>query len=77
MGNTSIKSSAGLLNDYQRIFAGYSKKWLGPVASIDFMKNKTVKGTIAWLTMEEIHKLDVFEGCKSDDPMSEKNVYRR
>jgi len=50
-----------VLNNHVRIFAGYSRRWKGGVASIHPYKGKHVDGVVYYLTPNEISKLDSFE----------------
>mmetsp|Transcript_39149 Transcript_39149/g.47083 ORF Transcript_39149/g.47083 Transcript_39149/m.47083 type:complete len:247 (+) Transcript_39149:64-804(+) len=80
VGCKAIPSMQAVLPHYERIFAGFSKKWGGAVASVQPQPNKICRGTLAWLTMAEIRKLDRHEGCSSrmhDCDDEEKNRYRR
>ena len=52
---------AGILRDYVRIFAGYSKKWKGGVASVYAEKGGFVEGAVFKLTQQQLDKLDAFE----------------
>lgn len=49
------------LNNHARIFAGFSKRWRGGIASIYPAKGVKVYGSIVQLTMSEIEQLDKFE----------------
>lgn len=57
------------IQDYARIFAGYSSRWKGAIASIHKAKGKRVYGTLVEITNDELEKLDVFEGGYSREIM--------
>ena len=59
---TDINFNSAYLDNYTRIFAGFSQRWKGGVASIYPSPNKRVYGSVFYLTMDEIEKLDKFEG---------------
>ena len=52
----------GVLLDHARIFAGYSRRWEGGVASVLPKKNTKVYGTLVEVTAVELDALDSFEG---------------
>ena len=54
--------TAATLQDYTRIFAGYSKGWGGAVASIHPCPGQQVLGSIFELEQEQLVALDGFEG---------------
>ena len=56
---TTIKR--GYLNNHVRIFAGYSKKWKGGVASIKYKKDEKLYGYITELTPQQLDRLMEFE----------------
>ena len=58
------------IQDYTRIFAGFSQKWNGGVASIFPRRCKRVYGTLVKLTDVEMARLDKFEGGYSRVVMS-------
>jgi len=59
-GSKSVKNA--YLNNYVRVFAGYSKRWKGAIASIAQKRKEKVYGTVVYLTREQLVKLDSFEG---------------
>tara|TARA_B110000037_G_scaffold219630_1_gene285208 strand:- start:244 stop:729 length:486 start_codon:yes stop_codon:yes gene_type:complete len=78
--NNSLISYKAYLPNSTRIFAGYSKKWGGSVASIEYCPKQIVKGSLVFLTNQELVYLDKFEGIKDPDPYNTdftKNVYSR
>lgn len=52
----------GYINNYARIFAGYSSRWEGGVASIHPVKDKRVYGSVFFLDEEQLAILDQWEG---------------
>ena len=56
-----ISCKPAYLPDHVRIFAGFSKKWDGGVASIHPRKRNNVYGTLFEVTEAEIQMLDKFE----------------
>jgi flagellar biosynthesis GTPase FlhF len=52
----------GYINDYVRIFAGWSPRWKGGVASIHQKKGSRVYGSVVKLTKEQLETLDGHEG---------------
>lgn len=56
-----------VLEDYVRIFAGWSERWRGGVASVYPAPGQKVKGIVVELSMEGIKKLDGFEGVDLSD----------
>lgn len=56
-----IASRAAVLHGYCRVFAGYSERWGGGVASIHPCKRAKVYGSIVYLTRTEVAKLSGFE----------------
>eukprot|EP00933_Yihiella_yeosuensis_P060021 TRINITY_DN6197_c0_g2_i3.p1 TRINITY_DN6197_c0_g2~~TRINITY_DN6197_c0_g2_i3.p1 ORF type:complete len:300 (-),score=48.98 TRINITY_DN6197_c0_g2_i3:249-1148(-) len=78
--NPETPSSKGLLLNHHRVFMGHSKRWDGAPASVEAKEGANCRGTIVWLSAEELGRLDGFEGCKTADcgnPDRSKNVYRR
>ena len=78
--NDNIIAYKAYLLNYVRIFSGYSKKWNGSVASLEYIPNEIVKGSVIYLSNDELQKLDKFEGIKDIDPYntdSSKNIYSR
>lgn len=78
--NNNIMGQKAYIKGYTRIFAGKSNKWNGGVASI--MKsniNDILKGSLVYLSDNELKKLDIFEGAnKNENPFSKiDNFYRR
>lgn len=51
----------GYLQDYVRIFAGYSRRWGGGVASVHALPGKRVYGTLTALNETELGMLDRYE----------------
>ena len=65
--NDNLEAFKAYLPGYVRIFAGYSKKWNGGVATL--MKtqlNHGTKGSIVQLSEYELQKVDKFEGSLKD-----------
>jgi len=56
-----LVSKPAYLENHTRIFAGYSKRWDGGVASIHPTKGSRVYGSLVRLTATELDKLDRFE----------------
>lgn len=52
----------GIMKNHVRIFAGYSKRWEGGIASFYPAKGKNLDGVIVHMTKSELEKLDKFEG---------------
>ena len=81
VGNSHLVAVKALLPNYTRIFGGYSNRWKGAVASILEKDGEECKGSICYLSEEEMTKLDRFEGIdEGNDPWSSdasKNVYCR
>lgn len=79
--NSTLVSYGAFVEGYRRIFAGYSSKWDGGVASIicTGQSDDTCRGSVVLLSQQELHLLDQFEGITADpfsiDPLV--NVYRR
>ncbi len=59
---SDIEFNSAFIKNYTRIFAGFSKRWNGGVASIYPNPGDRVYGSVFYLTIEEIGKLDEFEG---------------
>jgi hypothetical protein len=59
---TSFQHEPGVLKNHTRIFAGYSKRWDGGVASFHPRKGTHMNGVIVYMTEEELAKLDTYEG---------------
>lgn len=57
-----IEPIGGYIDDHVRIFAGWSTRWRGGVASIHPKKGSRVYGSVYKLTKEQIEALDKFEG---------------
>jgi hypothetical protein len=78
-----VPSSKGYLPKYKRVFKGFSTRWQGAPASVEkqnFFDESGCRGVIAWLSEQEIKRLDKFEGCESTDCGNENpdtNDYRR
>ena len=68
--NEAIVSFKACVYDQKRFFTGYSKKWGGGgVASLMKVQGAVCKGSVAYLTKEELNRLDRFEGIKEgNDP---------
>ncbi len=60
--NEKIIAEKGYLKNYIRIFAGKSERWNGGIASIYSKIDSNVYGILVKLSLEEIEKLDKFEG---------------
>jgi len=56
--------------DYQRVFRGMSRNWGGGTASLKRKKGAVTYGLIAELALEDLDKLDRYEGVRS-------GVYKR
>lgn len=52
----------GVMKNHVRIFAGYSTRWDGAIASFYPCKGQTLHGVVVQLTNKELTKLDKFEG---------------
>lgn len=74
--NPAVTAHAASVRDWVRVFAGFSKRWNGGVASIVAHNGGSVFGSVVALTHEEIRRMDVFEGVDSDRPTSTEGVYR-
>jgi gamma-glutamylcyclotransferase (GGCT)/AIG2-like uncharacterized protein YtfP len=61
INNNNLTYIPAYLPDHIRIFAGYSKKWDGGVATIYRKKNKKVFGAVVKINIQEIKKLDKYE----------------
>jgi len=75
-----LEAKKAYLPGYIRIFAGFSKKWNGGVASLKKVnENYLTKGSIVFLNNIELNKLDKFEGaCKDATPYGRvNNIYHR
>ena len=81
--NSTLVSYSAYVEGYRRIFAGYSTKWEGGVASIvnTNQSDDVCRGSVVFLSEQELKLLDHFEGISaSGDPFSidpSVNVYRR
>ena len=86
--NSSIQAHKAFVQEYSRIFCGYSRGWQGAVASLlkrpqTSAQSKPIicRGSVVYLTPEEFSRLDRFEGIrKGNDPFStdpHHNVYAR
>ncbi len=51
----------GTLKNHERIFAGYSNRWKGGVASVVPKRQSVVHGTVYFSTKDQLDRLDVFE----------------
>ena len=71
VGSSNLIALKALLPNYTRIFGGYSNRWKGGVASILEKNGEECKGSICYLSEDEMIKLDRFEGIKEgNDPWS-------
>jgi gamma-glutamylcyclotransferase (GGCT)/AIG2-like uncharacterized protein YtfP len=61
INNNNLTYIPAYLPDHIRIFAGYSKKWDGGVATIYPVKNKNIYGAVVKINIQEIKKLDKYE----------------
>ena len=80
VSNPNLQAKKAYLPGYIRIFAGFSKKWNGGVASLKKVnENYLTKGSIVFLNNSELNKLDKFEGaCKDATPYGRvNNIYHR
>lgn len=80
VSNPDLEAKKAYLPGYIRIFAGFSKKWNGGVASLKKVnENYLTKGSIVFLNNSELNKLDKFEGaCKDATPYGRvNNIYHR
>ena len=59
---TPFHHEPGVLKNNTRIFAGYSKRWDGGVASFYPRKGANMDGIIVYMTEDELAKLDTYEG---------------
>lgn len=82
--NPNLIGTPALLEDAVRVFAGASPRWQGGgVASIVPCAGMQVLGNVAWLSSEEILRLDLFERGDpselglSEDPYAPDGTYRR
>ena len=80
--NPFLTAERARVRGFQRIFAGYSRKWGGGgVASLVEKKDAETLGSIVYLTAAEFDHLDRFEGIpEGADPFGvdfEENRYRR
>jgi gamma-glutamylcyclotransferase (GGCT)/AIG2-like uncharacterized protein YtfP len=57
-----LVASAAYVKGYTRIFAGYSERWDGGVASIHPCDKSRVYGSVVELTEKQLKKLDRYEG---------------
>jgi len=63
VGRTSeFKHEPGVMKHHTLIFAGYSERWNGGIASFHPMRGRTLRGTVVELTIKELEKLDAYEG---------------
>ena len=76
--NDSLSAVKAVLPDAMRCFGGYSERWSGAVATVVPMPGHVVRGSVAWLSTEELLKLDRFEATNKADPYSSEGcVYHR
>ena len=76
--NASLAARPAVLEGYERIFAGFSSRWEGGVASVvPAQPAARVLGSVVELTQTELEKLDVFEDVDSERPESREGMYRR
>lgn len=78
--NDNIVAYKAYLNNHRRIYCGYSKKWNSSVASLIYMPNEIVKGSMVYLSNQELQELDKYEGIKDSNPYNtdySKNIYAR
>lgn len=61
-GGPVFESKPARLKDHTRIFAGYSHRWGGAIASVYPCKGQHVDGLLMKVSREELQALDVFEG---------------
>jgi gamma-glutamylcyclotransferase len=52
-----------VLADHTLLFAGYSKRWAGPVATVRKRPGHSVPGAVYRITRKDKRRLDGFEGC--------------
>jgi gamma-glutamylcyclotransferase (GGCT)/AIG2-like uncharacterized protein YtfP len=76
--NPKLQFRPAILPNFLRIFCGSAKRWdNGGVASVVPMPGWEVKGNIAYLSDDELRRLDRFEGTPRDDPYALTARYRR
>ena len=75
--NDNLVSIKAKLLNYSRIFCSHSDRWSGAVASILPIEGSTCYGSIVYLNDEELSILDGYEGCKTEDPYADTNLYKR
>jgi gamma-glutamylcyclotransferase (GGCT)/AIG2-like uncharacterized protein YtfP len=56
-----VKPQAAVLENYTRIFTGYSSYWKGGVASLEKAAGQHVRGLLVYLNESDLNKLDAFE----------------
>jgi gamma-glutamylcyclotransferase len=61
-GGAVIGPVQGYINNHARIFAGYSSRWKGGIASIHPSKGDRVMGSVFYLNKEQLEILDSWEG---------------
>lgn len=66
----NLEYSPARLENYQRVFRGYSKTWQGGTASIEKMQGHTVYGLVYEVTDKDLKILDKYEGVAN-------KVYKR
>jgi len=57
-----LKSEGGYLEDHVRIFAGWSSRWQGAIASVYPSQGRKVHGLLVKLTEKELQIMDTYEG---------------
>ena len=70
--NDKLVAEAAWLHGWSRVFADMSppERWNGGTASIIQLEGETVYGSIVRLTKDEMHLLDPFELCKTENATS-------
>lgn len=77
--NEKILYEKAYINNYVRIFAGYSKRWNGGIASIFPCNGKKVYGILVKLKLEELELLNSYESgyhLKLIDVSVNNNIYK-
>ena len=65
--NERLVAVKACLPNAVRVFAGWSSRWHGGVASVVPMSGQTVQGSIVYLNAQELSLLDGFEGVGSSE----------
>ncbi|CAD7966423.1 unnamed protein product [Amoebophrya sp. A120] len=79
-----LRAAKAILPRYQRKFVCHSNRWGGGIATVVENRSQTAgtsrtycRGSVIWLSREELERLDKWEDVVSEDPKNSTRMYRR